>query len=405
MRSIRLALAATLAALPAVAQTPAACDAPTQNTSLPATIPIEFWSNHIYVKVCANGRTLDFILDTGAGATYIDMNNARAAGVKLGQTFSVGGAGAGQIGGARIDGQSLTIAGTSITQPIAEALDLSALPAREGHRMDGILGADFITRNVMAIDYAKRELRLYDRTSFTYSGSGTTLPITFSESHPNVDGEIRLANGETLKGRFVIDVGSGNSLSLTKPFVEDNKLETKIVPLVRRSGGGGVGGAIISEFGRVAGLTLGGVTLNNVVTQLVVDSGGVFAQRGSWVGNIGGDILRRFTVYFDYTGKRLILEPNEAIAEAFETDMSGLQTVLNDSLTTLRVDFVLPGSPAADAGLVRGDDIVSVDGVEAATRARALMRDRFRRSGEHVKLVIRRGGETKTVELVTRRLV
>ena len=406
MRTIRFVLAATLAALPAAAQAPAACDAATQNTTLPATIPIEFWSNHVYLKVCANGRALDFILDTGAGATFIDMNNARAAGVTLGQSFTAGGAGAGRIAGARLEGQSLTIAGTSIAQPISAALDLSGLPPREGHRVDGVLGYDFIARNVLAIDYAKQELRLYDRKTFTYSGSGTTLPLSFFQMHPHTDAEIQLASGETVKGRFVIDVGSGASLSLTKPFIEDHQLESKVAPLVRRPGGGGVGGGVISELGRVAGLSLGGVTLKNVVTQLVIDSGGVFAQRGSWVGNIGGDILRRFTVYFDYDAKRMILEPNEAINEPFEADMAGFQTVMNDSLTTMRVDFVVPGSPAAEAGLLRGDEIVSVDGVSEATRARLVMRERFRRPGEHVRIVIRRrGGETKTVELVTRRLV
>ena len=247
---------------------------------------------------------------------------------------------------------------------------------------------------------------MYDRESFTYSGSGTTLPLSFFQMHPHTDAEIRLASGEILKGRFIIDVGSGASLSLTKPFVDDHQLETKMAPLVRRPGGAGVGGTTVSEVGRVAGLTLGGVTLSEVVTSLVVDSGGVFSQRGSWVGNIGGDILRRFTVYFDYGAKRMILEPNEATAEPFERDMAGLSTVMNDSLTTIRVEFVLPGSPAAEAGLVRGDEIVSVDGIELATRARAVMRDRFRRAGEHVKIVIRRGGgETKTVEVITRRLV
>jgi hypothetical protein len=275
------------------------------------------------------------------------MNNARAAGVPLGQSFTVGGAGAGRIAGAQVDGQTLTIAETSITQPITSALDLSGLPPREGHRMDGILGYDFIARNVLAIDYAKRELRLYDRASFTYSGPGTTLPLSFIQMHPHTDAEIRLASGEILKGRFIIDVGSGASLSLTRPFTDDHQLQTKMAPLLRRPGGAGVGGTTVSEVGRVAGLTLGGTTLADVVTGLVVDSGGVFSQCGSWVGNIGGDILRCFTVYFDYGAKRMILEPNEATAEPFEGDMSGLSTVMNDSLTTVRVEFALPGSPAA----------------------------------------------------------
>lgn len=199
MKTIGLALAAALAAPPAAAQR-SACTTATAPTTFPVTIPIEVWSNHIYVKVCANGQPRDFILDTGARATYIDMNHARAAGVKLGRSLTATGAGSGRIAGANIDGQSLTLAETSIAQPIAAALDFSALPPREGHRMDGILGYDFIARNVLAIDYAKRELRLYDRKSFTYSGPGTTLAISFFQMHPHVNAAVTLATARRFRG-------------------------------------------------------------------------------------------------------------------------------------------------------------------------------------------------------------
>src|SRR5512142_3330100 len=135
-------------------------------TARPATIPIDVWNNHAYVKICIAGREMDFILDTGAGNSALDLNIARQLGVALGPALTVGGAGAGRVEGARVQGASITLAGTSITQPLALAIDLSRLPPREAHRMDGILGDDFIERYVVAIDYVRHELRLYDRDSF-----------------------------------------------------------------------------------------------------------------------------------------------------------------------------------------------------------------------------------------------
>ena len=68
--------------------------------------------------------------------------------------------------------------------------------------MDGILGYDFIRRFVVAIDFVKQELRLYDARSFKYDGPGESIPVTFSGNHPHVDAEVRLADGATIKGRM-----------------------------------------------------------------------------------------------------------------------------------------------------------------------------------------------------------
>ena len=275
--------------------------------------------------------------------------------------------------------------------------------AREGRRMDGILGADFIASRVMALDYAAAQLRLYDRARFRYTGTGTSLPITFASGHPHVEAELRLADGETLRGRFVVDVGSSAALALTKPFVDDHGLRTRVGQTLRRPGGVGVGGQTSALFGRVPELRLGSVSLENVVTGLHGDSSGVFSERGSWVGNIGGDILKRFTVFFDYGAQRMILEPNAALRDAFEIDMSGLGFVAAGGEWTL--DYVLANAPGMEAGLERGDVVLQVDGRAVDRETISILKKRFRRAGERAVLTIRRGGETKTFTLVTRRLV
>ena len=123
------------------------------------------------------------------------------------------------------------------------------------------------------------------------------------------------------------------------------------------------------------------------------------------MGNIGGEILRRFTVYLDYPHKRMILEPHDGTKETFEADMSGLGLIMNDSLTAATVDYVAPGMAAEHAGLVVGDTLVSIDGMPANGAAIREMRKRFRRDGERITLAVRRGGEMQTVTLVLHRVV
>jgi predicted aspartyl protease len=387
------------------ARTLSACaTAPVQST-LPATIPIDLWGNHIFLKTCVDGRELDFILDTGAGNTSLDLNVAKQLGVKLGATFSVGGAGPSRVAGARVDDASVAVEGSSITQPVVSAIDLSRLPRVEGHRIDGILGYDFISRYVVALDYARHELRVYDRPAFQYDGPGASVPITLINRFPHIDADVKLADGGTIRGRMVIDVGSNGSLSLTKAFVDKNRLRQRVGPTIRRTGGGGVGGATTSDLGRLASLSIGGIELSRPLVNLFGDSAGSLSVSSSWEGNIGGAILRRFTLFLDYQGKRMIFEPNAALHEPFEADMSGMLLRLNDSLTMIVVETVAQASPASEAGILSGDEIVSVDGVPGSQKLLGELRDRLRKPGERVVLVLRRNGEEKRVEFVTRRMV
>jgi hypothetical protein len=50
---------------------------------------------------------------------------------------------------------------------------------------------------------------------------------------------------------------------------------------------------------------------------------GTLADRG-FGGVVGGDLLRRFTVTFDYPARRLLLDPNAAFDEPSDFDLSGL---------------------------------------------------------------------------------
>jgi len=379
--------------------------APTQSSSLPATIPADVWGNHIFLKACVDGHELDFILDTGAGNTSLDLNTAKRLGVKLGATFSVGGAGPSRVSAARVDDASVSVEGSSITQPVVSAIDLSRLPRLEGHRIDGILGYDFISRYVVAIDYARHELRIYDQPAFHYDGPGVSVPLMLINRFPHIDADVKLADGETVRGRMVIDVGSNGSLSLTKAFVDKNRLRQRVGPTVRRTGAGGVGGSTTSDIGRVASLSIGGIELSRPLVNLFGDSAGSMSVSSSWEGNIGGAILRRFTVFLDYQDKRMIFEPNATIHDAFEADMSGLLLRLDDSLSTIVVETVAAGSPAAEAGIVPGDEIVSADGVAGSQKLLGELRERLRKPGERVLFVVRRGGDEKRIEVVTRRMV
>jgi S1-C subfamily serine protease len=79
--------------------------------------------------------------------------------------------------------------------------------------------------------------------------------------------------------------------------------------------------------------------------------------------------------------------------------------VMDDSLHTLMVDSVVPDSPASAAGVAPRDTIAAIDGRPANPLELRELRKRLRREGERVSFTVRRGGELKTIVIVTRRLV
>jgi hypothetical protein len=386
---------------------PPPCAAPPNGTTSPRVerIPIEVLNNHVHVKVCVRERSWTFLLDTGAGATFFDLGLARDAGVGIGAPFRARGGGAGTAEGAALRGVSGRLDGSTVEVPVPSAIDFSMLTPRTGRRVEGVLGFDFIRRYVVEIDYVGRELRLHPRDGFTYRGRGTAVPVTFVGNHPHADGAIRLADGTLLPARFVIDVGSSLALAMAQPFVDANRLRSRAGPVQRRRAGGGVGGATYADVGRVDALSIGGVEVRAPIVHLFGEGAGVFSGNPRWDGNIGGDILRRFTVWLDYDRSRLILEPHAGTTEPFETDMSGATFVGSADGLRLVVEEVVPGSPAAESGLAVDDVVLSIDGTPAQTAHLAGLRDRLRRPGEIVTIEIRRGYATRTVRLVTRRLI
>ena len=121
-------------------------------------------------------------------------------------------------------------------------------------------------------------------------------------------------------------------------------------------------------------------------------------------GEIGGGLLRRFTVILDYPHQQLILEPNAHLSEEDQEDKSGISVMVSGpDLKVFEVAQVEAGTPAAEAGIRKGDIIAGVDEEAAADLTLAELRDLFRQVGHRYKLVISRSGETIEMNVQMRR--
>jgi outer membrane lipoprotein-sorting protein len=362
-------------------------------------IPFELVSNHIYIKVKINDSpSLNFILDTGAGANCLDLSKARELGIKtIGKVEAKGVGGSADASFLQVD--SIVVGDLILMDQKLASIQLSPLQVYDGMPIDGILGYDFFNRFTVGIDYQNQMLTIWEPDSFTYSGPGEKIPITIEGNTPQVSGKI---DGE-YEGTFRVDTGSRSSLDLHSPFVREHELLKKYPKYLNAPSGFGVGGASKGVIARIKSFQIGDFTIDSPVCGFSLAEEGAFATTKS-AGNIGGGILKRFNVIFDYGRNQMILEKNKNFDEPDEYSMSGL--LLMKEGEDIKVYDVIKNSPAEKAGIKAGDQILAIDHQPAGNYSLQQIRDLLNQEeGSKITLKLKSADETKEVNLILKGLI
>src|SRR5256712_9814878 len=120
---------------------------------------------------------------------------------------------------------------------------------------------------------------------------------------------------------------------------------------------------------------------------------------------MGNPVLEGSRLTVDYAGRRAIIEPRPADGSLCDFDMSGLRLAARGpGLRHIIVDYVVPGSPSAAAGIAVGDELLLIDGRGVAEGDLSDARKALRVDGVVRRLVLRRDGDTIRGALKFRRL-
>ncbi len=132
-----------------------------------------------------------------------------------------------------------------------------------------------------------------DPSPFKYTGPGTTIPIEFKGPLPYIRAKIQVPGSPPIEDLFLVDSGSQDEVD--HPLIAKSSVGTQPT-----AGGIGLGTPSRARLGRVELLKLGPFEIGGAT--------GVATEAGLGSKLIGGGVLSRFKVVFDYQRERIILE-------------------------------------------------------------------------------------------------
>jgi hypothetical protein len=364
------------------------------------TIPFQLINNLIFVPVTINGVSLTFLLDTGVSETTIFSLEDKEMKLENLEKLNFSGLGSSaSIQGYKSDLNTAVIAKNFVNNSCALYILLDQginISSHVGIPVNGILGYHFFKNHALIINYQTKKITVFndENTFLRKIKKFKTLPISIEKNKPYALSDVDVSkNLSEPASKLLIDLGNSDALwifpSVASPFINKK-------PSIDDYLGRGFNGDIFGKRSRIFNFSIAGFSFekplmampdeNSIKHVILVDG-----RKGS----VGGEIMRRFTVGFDYPNHRLYLRKNKAYDEPFHFNMSGLDfeqvgvewekdiltlesksknassavPIINNNVQysfVLKPVFSVAGvrkdSPGDKAGLEKGDRLISING-------------------------------------------
>lgn len=368
------------------------------------SISFKMLSNLIVLPIDVNGRELNFILDSGVGSTILfNLNPSDSLNLRNIQKLKLQGLGQEgaveailsrgnelNLGSIRSDNQKVYVV-------FNDSFDLSS---KLGITIHGIIGYELLKDFIVRINYSTKKLTFFNSEGYKEKTCRKcdVIPLQFNNMKPYINVGVILKEAPTkeVNVKLLIDSGGSDAMWLFENSHPD------IVPPTKYFNdflGEGLSGAIYGKRTMIESLHIGKFTLKNPTVSypdsLSVSHALKFKGRN---GSLGGTILNRFVVTFDYRNNRLLLKKGGKFKDPFRYNMSGIELVHNgkrlvkekEDFNTLnsysnnpnasnvrisletnykytfkptyKIQKLRAGSPAALAGIEVGDVLIKING-------------------------------------------
>jgi hypothetical protein len=363
-------------------------------------IPIHIYNNLIVVPVVLNDALpLKFVVDTGV-RTAILTQKAFSDILQLpySRKYSISGPGGEKMIDAYVTNNvSLKLPGITGRGHALLVLEEDYLEMRNflGVDVHGILGYELFSRFIVELDYAKHTMTLYAPDRFKPRRKYHSVPMRVEDTKPYIIAPIVLNEEKSLSAKLLMDTGASHGLMLDPQSDDRIEVPTKTVSSVI---GRGLGGAITGKVGRIESLEVADFQLDNVLVNFPDPNSYMDTLKSSNTfrnGSLGGEIMSRFTVVFDFPRERLYLKKNSSFKKPFYYNLSGINVkAIGARLDAFEVTDVRDESAGAVGGILPGDKILTINNIDTKqlhlNHINALLNSK---PGKKVRLEIIRKGE------------
>lgn len=398
-------------------------------------------NNVILVPVTLNGAKLTFMLDSGVSAPIL-FNLSDQDSIQLNNvtTISLKGLGEGEpIEALRSAHNQFKIgeaANTDQSLFVVMDKDLNLSPAL-GVPVHGIIGYDVFRDFVVEVNYGKSIIKLYNNNeAFKVPKKAQKLTLAIEHKKAFLHASIVRESNKEVPVKLLVDTGSSDALWLFKDSIKGIDLPKKHFEEFL---GQGLNGEIYGKRSKIKGIKIGDFFLEETKTAFPYKTSfQAISNLGERNGSLGGEVLKRFNLIFDYSNSVVYLTKNSNFNKPYQYNLSGITLqhngvryiaeriadsrgrvkaehndsfgnvqIVMDNQTRLSlvpeivVSSIRAGSPAERAGLQKGDVILSVNGKQVHNyKLQEVLQMLNERKGKRVKLMIERYNDDKKFSFV-----
>lgn len=400
-------------------------------------IPFKLINNLIFIPVTINGAELTFLLDTGVAETLLfSLENKE---VKLTSVEKVRFSGLGgdlSIDGFRSDnnigkvGNNFTNRSMTIFIITNQEFNIST---HVGIPVNGVIGYHFFKNHPVAIDYLSKKITIYNDTDLFRKKSQRfeEFPISIEKNKPYIYADIEMTR-EKKSSKMLIDLGNSDPIWLFPTLIKDFVYNR---PNIDDFLGRGFNGDIFGKRSRIHNFYIGDFKFEKPLTAMPdeysIQHVTIVENRK---GSVGGEIMRRFTVIFDYLNGKLYLRKNKNFGDPFHFNMSGLdfrqdglqwekdfvsiETTKTNKIAAeltagerfqykfvLKPIFSISGvrkdSPADKAGFKKDDQVITINGSKTSDMTMEKILEIMKsQEGKSITMVVQRKTEKLTLSFV-----
>lgn len=388
-------------------------------------------NNLIIIPLEVNGAKLSFILDSGVSKPIL-FNLSDQDSIRLNNVteITINGLGEGEpIKALSSKGNRFKLKKMqNNNQLLYVVLDKSMnFSPSLGIPIHGIIGYDLFRDFVVDINYSNKVIRFYDPEYYKPKENKKykTMPLSIIRSKSYIDGEIHLPEHKNVEVKLLVDTGSSDAIWLFKN-------EEKGIGIPEKNYddylGKGLNGNIFGKRTKVNNIKIADFELKDAKAAFPdMESFTAIKDLGDRNGSLGGEILKRFNIVFNYPNNTIMLKKNSYFKTPFHYNMSGIELqhngiryiaeriadtrgvvrneesafgdvqILMENRTRLSlvpeiiVSAIRAGSPAEEVGLREGDVILAVNGKQVHEyKLQEVMKMLNEKEGKRVRLLIER---------------